>query len=120
MPTMTQFALSETRWSWKLLTYGQNWTEMIDVAIGIGSWNVRNYLSDCLRSVAADLRVSRLKGEIWVVDNASTDGTVALLEDLFPQVHVIANQANLGFGAANNMGMRAASSYHPRYYFFLN
>ena len=86
---------------------------MIDVAIIIVSWNVRNYLSDCLRSVAADLRVSRLQGEIWVVDNASTDGTVALLEDLFPQVHVIANQENAGFGAANNQGMRAAATHHP-------
>jgi len=93
---------------------------MLDVAVIIVSWNVRNYLSDCLRSVAADLRASRLRGEIWVVDNASTDGTVELLEDLFPQVHVIANQHNPGFGAANNQGLRAAAAYHPRYYFFLN
>ena len=93
---------------------------MIDVAVIIVSWNVRNYLADCLRSVAADLRVSRLNGEVWVVDNASTDGTVALLADLFPQVHVIVNQENLGFGAANNQGMRAASARQPRYYFFLN
>ena len=93
---------------------------MIDVAIIIVSWNVRNYLADCLRSVAADLRASRLRGEIWVVDNASTDGTVALLRDLYPQIHVIANQTNIGFGAANNQGMRAAASSHPRYYFFLN
>lgn len=93
---------------------------MIDVAVIIVSWNVRNYLSDCLRSVSADFHASRVRGEIWVVDNASTDGTVALLEDLFPQVHVIANQVNIGFGAANNQGMRAAAERHPRYYFFLN
>ncbi len=93
---------------------------MIDVAIIIVSWNVRNYLSDCLRSVAIDLRESRLRGEVWVVDNASTDGTVALLEDLFPQVNIIANQNNAGFGAANNQGMRAAAARRPRYYFFLN
>ena len=93
---------------------------MIDVAVIIVSWNVRNYLSDCLRSVAADLRASRLRGEIWVVDNASTDGTVELLADLFSQVHVIANHTNVGFGAANNQGMRAAATYRPRYYFFLN
>jgi GT2 family glycosyltransferase len=93
---------------------------MIDVAVIIVSWNVRNYLSDCLRSVAADFRASRLRGGIWVVDNASTDGTVALLRDLFPQVHVLANETNVGFGAANNQGMRAAAASHPRYYFFLN
>ena len=39
---------------------------------------------------------------------------------LYPQIHVIANQTNVGFGAANNQGMRAAASSHPRYYFFLN
>ena len=74
---------------------------MIDVAVIIVSWNVRNYLADCLRSVAADLRASRLRGEIWVVDNASTDGTVSLLRDLYPQIHVIANQTNVGFGAVS-------------------
>ena len=42
---------------------------MLDVAVIIVSWNVRNYLSDCLRSVAADLRASRLRGE------AVTEGT---------------------------------------------
>jgi hypothetical protein len=94
--------------------------DMIDVAIIIVSWNVRNYLSDCLRSVCADLGASRLTGKIWIVDNASTDGTVALVRDLFPQVEVIANRENVGFGAANNQGMQAASAYQPRYYFFLN
>lgn len=93
---------------------------MLDVAVIIVSWNVRNYLSDCLRSLAAEFQDSRLKAEIWVVDNASTDGTVELLEDLFPQVHVIANTENVGFAAGNNQGMRAAAEHHPRFYFFLN
>ncbi len=93
---------------------------MIDVAIIIVSWNVRDYLSDCLRSVCADLAVSGLHGQIWVVDNASTDGTVDLVRDLFPQVNVIANETNLGFGGANNQGMRAAAVDDPRYYFLLN
>ena len=55
-----------------------------------------------------------------MVDNASTDGTVEFLRDLFPQVHVIANDVNVGFGAGNNLGMQAASAYEPRYYFLLN
>lgn len=93
---------------------------MLDIAVIIVSWNVRNYLSDCLRSLAAEFHTSRLRGEIWVVDNASTDGTVELLADLFPQVHVIANGHNVGFAAANNQGMRVAADHHPRYYFFLN
>jgi N-acetylglucosaminyl-diphospho-decaprenol L-rhamnosyltransferase len=99
---------------------GQQWIDMLDVAVIIVSWNVRNYLSDCLRSLAADFQESRLSAAIWVIDNASTDGTVEILADLFPQVHVIANKHNVGFGAANNQGMHAASEQHPRYYFFLN
>ncbi|WP_420631104.1 glycosyltransferase [Candidatus Leptofilum sp.] len=93
---------------------------MIDVAIIIVSWNVRDYLVQCLRSVFADLQQSRLRGEVWVVDNASTDGTPALVRDLFPNVHLIANQNNPGFGAANNQGMAAAQKDAPRYYFLLN
>lgn len=93
---------------------------MIDVAVVIVSWNVRDYLANCLRSVYAELGRLGLSGEVWVVDNASTDGTVALLEDVFPHVHLIANRDNPGFGAANNQGMQAASEYQPRYYFLLN
>ncbi len=93
---------------------------MIDVAVIIVSWNVRKYLGNCLRSVCNDLGRSGLHGEIFVVDNASTDGTVDLLGDLFPHVHVIANEKNIGFGAGNNQGMQAAAEFNPRYYFLLN
>ncbi len=93
---------------------------MLDIAIIIVSWNVRDYLAGCLRSVFTDLNRSGLTGEVWVVDNNSTDGTVALLADLFPQVHVIANKDNPGFGAANNQGMVVAAEKEPRYFFLLN
>lgn len=93
---------------------------MIDVAIIIVSWNVRDYLVQCLRSVFADLQRSRLHGEVWVVDNASTDGTPDLVRSLFPNVHLIVNPNNPGFGAANNQGMAEARPLGPRYYFLLN
>jgi N-acetylglucosaminyl-diphospho-decaprenol L-rhamnosyltransferase len=96
---------------------------MLDVAVVIVSWNVRDYLADCLRSVNADLQRSRLRGEVWVVDNASTDGTQELLRDLFPNTNLIANSDNPGFGAANNQGMWAAASANgqaPRYFLLLN
>jgi GT2 family glycosyltransferase len=96
---------------------------MLDVAIIIVSWNVRDYLADCLRSVYNDLRRSELKGEIWVVDNASTDGTQEVLANLFPMTHVISNNHNPGFGAANNQAMKTISEHYeqpPRYYFLLN
>ncbi len=93
---------------------------MIDIAVIIVSWNVRNYLADCLRSVFADFHASRLTGEVWVIDNQSTDGTVEMVQNLFPHVHLIANEQNPGFGAANNQGMKAATDHQPRYFFLLN
>ena len=92
----------------------------LDVAIIIVSWNVRHYVAECLRSVLNDLRFARLRGAVYLIDNASTDGTVQFVEDLFPNVNVIANDDNPGFGAANNQGMRAAAKRNPRYYFLLN
>lgn len=95
---------------------------MLDVAVIIVSWNVRDYLANCLASLYADLGRSDLAGEAWVVDNGSTDGTQALLTDLFPQTHLIQNQENVGFGAANNQGMRAALAQADgvRYFLLLN
>ena len=93
---------------------------MLDIAVIIVSWNVRTYLANCLNTVYRELRQQRLRGDVWVVDNGSTDGTLELLADLYPQVHVIANADNVGFGAANNQGMRAAESAAPHYYLLLN
>jgi N-acetylglucosaminyl-diphospho-decaprenol L-rhamnosyltransferase len=93
---------------------------MLDVATIIVSWNVRDYLAECISSVYADLRYSGLTGDVWIVDNGSTDGTLDLLDNLFPNTNVIANQKNVGFGAANNQGMTAAAESKPRFYFFLN
>lgn len=76
------------------------------LSIIIVSWNTRDLLRRCLQSIEAqrgDLRV-----EIIVVDNASHDGTPAMVRDEFPQVRLIETGANLGFSAGNNVGMRAA------------
>ena len=96
---------------------------MLDVAVIIVSWNVRDYLADCMRSIYNDLDRCGLQGEIWVVDNNSTDGIQYLLEDLFPTARLIVNQHNSGYGAANNQGMWAAASANgdgPRYFLLLN
>ena len=93
---------------------------MLDLAVIIVSWNVRDYLSECLATVYAELNRSRLRGAAWVVDNGSTDGTLALLDNIFPHTHVIANQHNAGFGAANNQGIAEAVKWEPRYLLLLN
>ena len=93
---------------------------MIDVAIIIVSWNVRDYLSNCLRSVYPEINRPGVMGKVYVIDNRSTDGTVDLVRHLFPNVEMIANDENVGFGTANNQGMVAAEADKPRYYFLLN
>src|SRR5690606_2258053 len=47
--------------------------------------------------------------EIIIIDNASDDGSVEFIREKFPQVKLIANNTNLGFGKANNIGLKQAS-----------
>lgn len=68
----------------------------------IVSWNVRDLLRACLRSVYGAGGLANGRFEVIVVDNASQDGSVAMLEREFPQVLVVANRENVGFAAAHN------------------
>ncbi|MBC8492555.1 MAG: glycosyltransferase, partial [Chloroflexi bacterium] len=79
----------------------------LDLAIVIVSWNVRGLLEACLTSVYEGLQGSNLRGEVWVVDNASTDGSAELVRERFPQARLMANETNVGFAAANNQALRA-------------
>jgi hypothetical protein len=69
------------------------------VAIVITNWNGRSHLEPLLRSI---LGQSYQDFEIYIVDNASTDGSVEMLRQCFPQVRIIQNETNLGLCAANN------------------
>ncbi|MCB0193129.1 MAG: glycosyltransferase family 2 protein [Anaerolineae bacterium] len=80
---------------------------MIDLAIVIVNWNVRDLLAACLRSVEKDLAAGKLSGEVWVVDNASEDGSVTMLRRDFPWVRLIDSDKNLGFAGGNNAALRA-------------
>ena len=73
----------------------------------IVSWNARNFLRDCLRSLAD--RVSEYPWKIIVVDNASTDGSAECVEREFPHVQLIRNPSNLGFARANNIAIRQSN-----------
>jgi GT2 family glycosyltransferase len=77
------------------------------LAVVIVSWNVRELLASCLRSLFVDLERSGLKATVWVVDNASTDGTPVLVANAFPEVHLITSDENLGFAGGNNLALRA-------------
>jgi GT2 family glycosyltransferase len=86
-----------------------------DVSVVIVNYNVRDLLRDCLTSLEPAL--ARLRGEVWVVDNASGDGSVEMIQAEFPWVRVIANHENRGYGAANNQAIRQANG---RYVLILN
>lgn len=78
----------------------------LDLAIVIVSYNVRDLLRRCLRSIDAALAGSMLRCGTIVVDNASRDGSAAMVRAEFPQVQLIALDANLGFAGGNNVGLR--------------
>lgn len=89
----------------------------MDLSIIIVSYNTQQLLDDCLSSVFKSLKTSKLKFEVIVVDNNSSDGTREMLQKKFPQVRTVFNQENLGFGRANNQGIRIAKG---NYVLFLN
>ncbi len=95
----------------------------MDLAIVIVSYNTRRLLAECLESALAGLERSGLKGTVWVVDNASSDGSAAMVRELFPAVHLIANEHNAGFAAGNNLAIQAIGlgrEESPRHILFLN
>ncbi|MFH1146439.1 MAG: glycosyltransferase family 2 protein [Pseudomonadota bacterium] len=87
----------------------------MDVSIVIVNWNTRDLLRDCLNSIQET--VGDIACEVIVVDNASGDQSVAMLEKEFPEVRVIRNSENRGFGAANN---QAFAVMNGRYALLLN
>ncbi len=86
-----------------------------DVSIVIVSFNTRDVLRECLESVIRENGALRV--QIIVVDNASTDGSPEMVEQEFPDVFLIRSKINLGFGPANNLGLRSANG---RYIVLLN
>ncbi len=70
------------------------------------SWNVRDLLRGCLRSLLDDLAGDDIAAQVVVVDSASADGTTDMLRAEFPQVRLIARADNIGFVKGNNLAMR--------------
>lgn len=84
----------------------------LDVSIVIVSFNTRKLLDDCLASVRQSLKGSDITAEIIVVDNISTDGSKEMVRNKYSEVVLIANRENVGFGRANNQGIRKARGVH--------
>lgn len=79
---------------------------MTELAIIIVSYNVAALLRPCLAALDQTLADATFSYQIVVVDNASTDGSIALVQHEFPHVTLLANPTNLGFAAGNNLGLR--------------
>jgi GT2 family glycosyltransferase len=88
---------------------------VIDLSVVIVNWNTRELLRDCLASLQQN--VVGLTLEVFVVDNGSSDGSVAMVREEFPKVSVIENGRNLGFARANNVALRRARG---RFWLLLN
>jgi GT2 family glycosyltransferase len=86
-----------------------------DVSVVIVSWNTRDFLRGCLRSIFEQTK--EISFEVFVVDNNSRDGSAAMVRAEFPAVRLIENMQNRGFAVANNQAIRAASA---RYILLLN
>ena len=85
------------------------------ISVIIVSYNTRELTIECLQAVYSNL--GNITAEIWVVDNNSRDGTVDAIQLQFPDVNVIKNERNAGFGAANNIAMRRSRG---KYFLLLN
>ncbi len=77
----------------------------LDLSIIIVSWNTRELLRGCLVSLPA--ATAGISVEVLVVDNASTDGTPAMVRAGFPEIVLLEPGRNTGFAAGNNLAWRA-------------
>ena len=85
-----------------------------DLSVVVVSYNTADLLGRCIRSVLAQQGPSF---ELIVVDNASTDDSLSVVRQAGDDIHLIANDANVGFSRANNQAVRISSG---RYIYFLN
>ena len=78
----------------------------VDLSIIIVNYNVKEFLENALISIKK--AIEGINAEIFVVDNASEDGSVEMIKQKFPDVNLIANSENLGFAKANNQALKLA------------
>ena len=87
----------------------------LDLTISVVTHNTRDLLKTCLGSIYQ--KAERIRFEVLVVDNGSTDGTMEMIQKEFPQVKLIENQKNLGFARANNQAIKRGKG---RYFLLFN
>lgn len=85
------------------------------LSVIIVNYNVEHFLEQCLLSV--EKAVVGIDAEVWVIDNASVDGSCRMVKEKFPWVKLVENRENVGFSRANNQAMRASEA---KYQLLLN
>lgn len=80
----------------------------MDLSIIIPTFNTKDLLDRCLQSIYQSLKDGQISWEVIVVDNASSDGTSALLKNKYTRVKKVINTSNIGYGKANNQGIKAS------------
>ncbi|HEY9765068.1 MAG TPA: glycosyltransferase family 2 protein [Chroococcales cyanobacterium] len=86
------------------------------LAVLIVNHNTQKMLSDCLKSIEAE----NFAFSVWVVDNGSSDESVALLKREHPSVQLIESPENLGFAGGNNLGLKEILKGEAEYILLLN
>lgn len=89
---------------------------MARILVTIVTYNARPWIDKCLES----LMTSSVPVDILVVDNASPDGTADYIHDFYPDVELVENTSNFGFGAANNIGLRRTLERGYDFVYLLN
>jgi GT2 family glycosyltransferase len=80
----------------------------LELSVIIVNWNTSQLLYNCLQSLASIQK--NFSWEIIVIDNGSVDDSVEMCRKFFPDVNLIINKNNMGFGYANNQGISASNS----------
>ncbi|MEQ8671704.1 MAG: glycosyltransferase family 2 protein [Aggregatilineales bacterium] len=86
---------------------------MIDLAVVIVTWNVRDLALNAIQTLMDDLAQTEITYSIYLVDSASADGTAEAVEAQFPEVNVTASIKNLGFAGGNNVALRQIGFGNP-------
>lgn len=98
----------------------------VDLSIIIVNFNTKDFLRECLFSIDKSLQKSKLRFEVIIVDNGSSDGSVGIIKKSIEEhshkflgltLRLIENQTNLGFSRANNQGIKVAKG---KYILLLN
>lgn len=87
----------------------------MEVSIIIVNYNTRELIKNCLNSILE--QTIGIKFEVIIIDNSSVDGSPQMIKEIFPQFTLIESEVNLGFGKANNLGVKNAVG---EIIFFLN